>query len=134
MRKLVISLCLAALAGCGTDQSGSDIIVQPADLVLTNGNVLTVDSDKPRAEAIAIRGDRIVAVDTASAIGDYVGDETEVVDLQGQTAIPGFIEGHGHYTSFGGSLLILDFRYAESFSEIVSMVAEKTRACRSTIR
>ena len=47
-----------------------------------------------------------------------------IADLLGRMLMPGFIEGHGHYTSFGGSLLILDFRYAKSFAEIVTMVAD----------
>ena len=57
-------------------------------------------------------------------IAAYVGDQTRVIDLLGQTAIPGFIEGHGHYTSFGGSLLTLDFRYCEKLCRYRSMVAE----------
>ena len=66
-----------------------------------------------------------ISVDTDGAgVAAWVGDATEVIDLDGRLAIPGFIEGHGHYTSFGDALLILDFRYAKSFAEIVSMVAE----------
>jgi len=95
-----------------------------ADLLLVNADVVTVDEALPRAQAVAIAGDRILDVGSSQAMSRYRGDETEVIDLQGQMVIPGFIEGHGHYTSFGGSLLILDFRYAKSFAEIVSMVAE----------
>ncbi len=98
-----------------------------ADLVLINGNVVTVDERNPSAEAVAVSGDRIVAVGSNADIGEIIGDATEVIDLQGQTAIPAFIEGHGHYTSFGGSLMILDFRYSKSFAEIVSMVAAAAR-------
>jgi len=94
-----------------------------ADLVLTNGNVVTIDTQNPNATAIAITDDLITAVGSAAEIAAYIGDSTEVIDLKGQTAIPGLIEGHGHYTSFGGSLMILDFRYAKSFAEIVSQVA-----------
>ncbi len=97
-----------------------------ADLVLRNGNVTTVDEDQPRAEAVAITADRITAVGSNAEIAAYIGDGTEVIDLAGSTAIPGLIEGHGHYTSFGGSLLILDFRYATSFADIVSMVQGAT--------
>jgi len=101
--------------------------VQPiADLVLTNGNVITVDAETPTAEAVATMGDRIVAVGSSAEIAAYIGDDTEVIDLDGQTAMPGFIEGHGHFTSFGGSLMILDFRYAKSFAEVVAMVAAAT--------
>lgn len=121
MRLVSVAIVAIVLAGCGrsVDLSGGHPL---ADLVLTNGKVITVDSNNPNAEAIAIIGDRIVALGSANAIAAYVSDDTEVIDLQGQTAIPGLIEGHGHYTSFGGSLLILDFRHARSFAEIVSMV------------
>lgn len=95
-----------------------------ADLLLVNADVVTVDEALPRAEAVAIKGDLILAVGSSEELSKYRGERTEIIDLQGQTAIPGFIEGHGHYTSFGGSLLILDFRYAKSFAEIVSMVAK----------
>ena len=113
-------LTLAALVACGSPAPSGPT----ADLVLMNGNVVTVDPDIPNTTAIAIAGDRIIGVGGDHVIGEFIGDATEVIDLNGQTAIPGFIEGHGHYTSFGGSLLILDFRYAKSFAEIVSMVAE----------
>lgn len=126
MKKLLSGLMVFVLAACGGNEGTSGESGSTADLVLTNGNVITVDDALPRAEAIAIRGDRILAVGSAEDIASLTGDGTEVIDLGGQTAIPGFIEGHGHYTSFGGSLLILDFRYAESFGEIVSMVADKT--------
>ena len=108
------------LAACGEPAEPNTHAV--ADLVLTNGNVVTVDSNAPSAEAVAVIGDRIAEVGSAAAIAAYIGDDTEVIDLEGKTAIPGFIEGHGHFTSFGGSLMILDFRYASSFAEIVSMV------------
>ena len=116
---LLIGLALTLVA-CGESPEQETHAV--ADLVLTNGNVVTVDNNAPVTEAIAVIGDRIAAVGSTDEIAAYIGESTEVVDLEGNTAIPGFIEGHGHYTSFGGSLMILDFRYASSFAEIVSMV------------
>jgi len=123
MRLVYLAIAAVILVGCGgSDDQANDHPI--ADLVLTNGNIVTVDGNAPSAEAIAVTGDRIDAVGSAEEIAAYIGDETEIIDLRGQTAIPGFIEGHGHYTSFGGSLMILDFRYARNFAEIVSMVAE----------
>lgn len=122
MRILLLIGCAAIVVACGKPpQNGSAHPI--ADVALINGNVITVDDRNPSAEAVAVIGDRIAAVGSNADIAAYVGDETEVIDLQGQTAIPGFIEGHGHYTSFGGSLMILDFRYSKSFAEIVSQVA-----------
>ena len=124
MKKTIGIILAMALAACGGDQQSSTS--HPvADLVLTNGNVVTVDESRPNAEAVAVTGDRIAAVGSVADIQPWIGDGTEVIDLAGQTAIPGLIEGHGHYTSFGGSLLILDFRSARSWAEIVSMVAAK---------
>jgi predicted amidohydrolase YtcJ len=123
MRLLYAALVAAILIGCGdVGEQANDHPI--ADLVLTNGIVRTVDDTHPFAEAIAVIDDRIEAVGSVADIAAFVGDDTEVIDLKGKTAVPGFIEGHGHFTSFGGSLLILDFRYAKSFAEIISMVAE----------
>ena len=116
---LIATLFLIACGPAPVPQDSGPV----ADLVLQNGNVVTVDDKLPRAQAIAVIGDRIAAVGSNEEIAAFVGDRTELIDLAGQTAIPGFIEGHGHYTSFGGSLLILDFRHAKSFDEIVSQVA-----------
>jgi predicted amidohydrolase YtcJ len=122
MRFGILIVSAAMLFGCGESRQATPS--HPvADLVLTNGNVVTIDTQNPSAAAIAITDDLITAVGSAAEIAAYIGDSTEVIDLKGQTAIPGLIEGHGHYTSFGGSLMILDFRYAKSFAEIVSQVA-----------
>ncbi len=117
----LIGVCAVLLAACSSDEASDANSV--ADLLLINGDVATVDDTLPQAEAVAIVGDRIHAVGTTDAMLQFRGDNTEVIDVGGQMVIPGFIEGHGHYTSFGGSLLILDFRYAKSFAEIVAMVA-----------
>jgi len=122
MRFVLLLISAAMLLACG--ESRSPAAPHPvADLVLTNGNVVTIDTQNPTAAAIAITNDRITAVGSAAEIAAYIGETTEVIDLTGQTAIPGLIEGHGHFTSFGGSLMILDFRYAKSFAEIVTQVA-----------
>ena len=115
-------LAVALLGAC--DRPAPPETGPVADLLLVNADVVTVDEALPRAQAVAIRDDLILDVGTSEEMSKYRGEHTEVIDLQGQTVIPGFIEGHGHYTSFGGSLLILDFRYAKSFAEIVSMVAK----------
>ena len=103
---------------------------EPADLVLLNGKILTVDEQQPEAEALAARGDTIVALGSSSEIRQYVGEETEVIDLEGYLAIPGFIEGHGHYYSLGASLMELELRYTNSWAEIVSLVAQAAREAR----
>ena len=91
-------------------------------MVLVNGKIVTVDAAMPQAEAIAVRGDRIVAVGSTQEIEALVGDATRVVELGGRLVTPGFIEGHGHYTSLGQSKMILDLTQATIWDEIVAMV------------
>lgn len=101
-----------------------------ADLVLVNGTVVTVDSVRPRAEAVAVRGDRIVAVGTSDEIRRMAGPATRVVDLRGRLLIPGFIEGHGHFTGLGESKLVLDLTTAATWDDIVAMVGRAAQAAR----
>ncbi|HYE85058.1 MAG TPA: amidohydrolase [Vicinamibacterales bacterium] len=102
---------------------------EPATLVLRNGKIVTVDDQLPEAQAIAVRGDRIAAVGTNDAIQRYVGPSTQVIDLQGQLAIPGLIESHGHFMGLGLSKMSLDLMDVKDWSEIVATVGDAaTRA------
>jgi len=95
----------------------------PADLVLLGGNVVTIDEAVPDGQALAAREGRIVAVGSDADIRRYVGEGTRVVELDGRTAIPGFIEGHGHYTGVGRATLQLDLMGVANWDEVVAMVA-----------
>jgi predicted amidohydrolase YtcJ len=121
MRHSLLVVCTAAglVAGCSRQPAA-----EPASLVLRGGNILTVDDGQPRAEALAVRGDRIVALGTNEQVAPLIGPSTEVIDLGGQTAIPGFIEGHGHFMGLGQSRMVIDLMDTTSFEQIVSMVAE----------
>ena len=98
-----------------------------ADLVLLHGNFYTVDVQHPRAQALAVVGEKILAVGSDAEIEPLIGPDTEVIDLEGKLAVPGLIEGHGHFMSYGQSLTELDLRYAQTWDEIVNMVAEAVR-------
>ena len=113
-----LSVCatLAAMSCVGPS-------VQPADMVLRNGTIVTVDESMPEAEALAVRGDAIVAIGSHDEIDSYIGDQTEVIDLGGQTAIPGFIEGHGHFLGVGDAKMQLNLMDVKNWDEIVAMVA-----------
>jgi predicted amidohydrolase YtcJ len=104
--------------------------VQPADLVLTNGKVVTVEDDLPEAHAVAVRGERIIALGRAVDMQPFVGPATQVVDLQGQLVIPGFVEGHGHFTGVGEAQLNLKLMPTTSWEQIVTMVAEAAKAAK----
>jgi len=95
----------------------------PADLVLTNGKIMTVEETAPEVGALAVSGDRIVAVGTAKKIKRYIGSSTRVIDLKGRTAVPGFIDSHAHFTGVGEARMILDLTKARNWDEIVALVA-----------
>lgn len=100
---------------------------EPASLVLINGKIITVDDAKPEAQALAVRGDVIVAVGSHKEIKPYISKTTKVIDLQGNLAIPGFIDSHGHFTSLGQSKMVLNLKKAKDWDGIVAMVEEAVK-------
>jgi len=105
--------------------------VEPATLVLRNGRIATVDDAKPEAQALAARGDTLVAVGTNEEIAPYIGPATKVMDLQGRRAVPGFIESHGHFTGVGEARIVLNLTRAKNWDEIVAMVRDAAAKSRS---
>jgi predicted amidohydrolase YtcJ len=103
---------------------------EPATLVVTNGRILTLEESIPEAQAIAVRGDRIVAVGSAADIRRYIGAGTEVIDVQGQLVVPGFIEGHGHFSGVGDAELNVKLMPTTSWDQIVSMVADAAKTAK----
>ena len=94
-----------------------------ADLVLRNGKIVTLDAAKPQVEAMAVTAGKIVAVGTNAQVAREIQPSTKVIDLNGRLAIPGFIEGHGHFMGVGESKLMLNLRDAKNWQQIVAMVA-----------
>jgi predicted amidohydrolase YtcJ len=103
----------------------------PADLVLQNGRIVTIDEAVPEAQALASSGEKIVFVGSTADVTRYIAASTKVIDLNGQLAIPGFIEGHGHFVGIGESKLGLDLTASTSWNQIVQMVAEAVKSARS---
>ena len=118
---LILSVSLSPAFGCGPQAPD---IGGPADLVLLGGRVVTVDPDHPEAEAVAVRNGRIAAVGTTAEIAATAGPDTEIIQLEGRLAIPGFIEGHGHFMGVGNAQMILKLGEAANWNRIVDMVAE----------
>lgn len=98
IRPILASAFALFLAGCA---GGSDIA--PADYIFEGGTIYTVDAANPSAEAVAVRGERIVYVGDPVGAEALRGPDTEVVDLAGRMLLPGFIDNHIH--SFGGALI-----------------------------
>ena len=98
-----------------------------ADVILINGEIATVDENNPQVEAIAFNEGRIIQLGTTNEIQQLVNDQTTVIDLKGHFAMPGIIEGHGHFSSIGKTLQNLNFIKSKSWDEIVAMVEEKVK-------
>ncbi|MBN2414886.1 amidohydrolase [bacterium] len=112
---------LTVLAGCSRPYDGP-----AADLVVRNAAVVTIDKDNPRAGAVAVIGETIVAVTSDKRIAGYIDPEkTKVIDAGGRLVIPGFNDAHLHFLSGGRSLMNLDFRYMTDIKKIQSMVKQR---------
>jgi predicted amidohydrolase YtcJ/enterochelin esterase-like enzyme len=118
-------LLLPAAAGLLTAQSAAPAA---ADLVLLNGRVYTVDTARPWAEAVAVRGDRIVLVGSSAEVKGAVGPATRVIDLAGAFVTPGFNDGHVHVESTGALLTganLLDVHEPGAFRERIAQAAKR---------
>jgi predicted amidohydrolase YtcJ len=119
MKKIFLFLFAALFAwACA---SGPE---NPADSVFINGIVYTVDETNPKAEAVAVKDGLILAVGTTAEIQEYIGENTEVIDLEAKTMTPGFIESHAHLMGIGYNKLELDLMYVKTYDELVEKVAE----------
>lgn len=110
--------CLVFALGLGSGCSSEP----GADLVLTNGTIVTLTDEHGTVEALAAAGDTILAVGSSSEIEAYEGSNTRVVDLEGTLATPGFIEGHGHFMGMGEAQMQLELLGTPSWERIVAKV------------
>jgi len=99
-----------------------------ADLVVLNGNVITMDDENPRAEAIAVKDGKIVFVGSSREVREFIGDKTQVIDLKGRTVVPGFIDTHIHLIGFGFSLMWIDLRDVTSIEELKRKVKQRAES------
>ena len=95
-----------------------------ADMVLLNGRIFTVDAALPWAQAVAIRDGKFVAVGKDEEIRKLIGKETEVIDLHGKLALPGFNDAHLHFANGGLYLIGIDLRPARDEKEFVDIIKE----------
>jgi len=100
-------------------------VAQTADLAVTNARIYTVDPSRPTASAIAVKGDKILAV--GDDLAQYIGPATRRIDVHGGTIIPGLIDSHGHMLGLGETLETLDLRGTHSEQQIVEIVRKAAR-------
>lgn len=98
-------------------------------LALVHGNVLTMDEDNPRAQAVLVQGDKIVAVGSDEEITSQIDADTEVIDLKGKTLLPGFIDCHAHPMHYGLALTQVDCRTPPvgSIKELIEKISQAAK-------
>ncbi len=119
MRVLELILVLAAVASAQTRPA--------ADMIVTNARIWTVDGNRPKAEAVAIIGDRIVAVGSATEVDAWRGTATHVLDAGGKLVLPGFNDAHTHFVSGGFQLDSVDLKDAATPEEFTRRIADRAR-------
>jgi predicted amidohydrolase YtcJ len=121
IKLLFLSAFILSVIHCSNESS--DVT---ADIVLINGNIVTVDKNNPRAEALAVKGDTIVALGFYKEIKSYIDKKgTKIIDLQGKLALPGFNDSHVHFIYGGHALMSVSLDRVSSFDEIQRRVQEK---------
>jgi predicted amidohydrolase YtcJ len=100
----------------------------PVNLVLHNGDIHTMDAAQPRAQAIAIAGNRIWAVGSDAEMKGLLAAGGNAIDLRGRTVVPGFIDSHLHFMSYGLSLLEIDLIAVPTLDEALARVAARAEA------
>lgn len=115
MNRLAVILAVFCLSAFASGQS-------TADLIVVNGNVRTLDRNKPRAQAVASSAGLIIAVGSNAEIRAFAGPQTVVVDAKQRLVLPGFNDAHVHFTAIGNRFSHLDLRNAKSAEEVVEKI------------
>src|SRR5689334_8038876 len=120
LHRFAAGAALALAAGCSTGPAQ-----QPADLILYNGKILTVDAGFSVAQAVAIRGERFVAVGSNESIRGMAGQQTRQIDLRGRTVIPGLLDGHLHNAGGGPGV---DLARVRTIAQLLAAVEARARS------
>jgi len=118
----VVTLAFLSIVVC-CRQKAPELI---ADIVLWNGNIVTMDTPLPRAQAVAILGNQIIRVGSDKDVKPLIGEKTRVIDLEQKSVIPGLIDAHVHPFGAGRALTVLDLK-GLSKEQILEKVARKAK-------
>jgi len=100
-----------------------------ADLILTNGKIITVNDTFQIAQAVAVRGSRIIAVGSNADITRLAGPNTQRIDLRGKSMVPGFIDNHAHFQEEGAYWTMeLRFDGMDTRKKVLDAIAAKAKA------
>ena len=122
-RPIVFLALCAFVLGLHMPSAQAQVRKAYADLVLKNGAIHTMDSDRPKAQAVAVTGNKILLVGTDADVAPFIGPDTKVIDLEGKAAYPGFKESHGHLTGIGRAKMTVDLVGITGYKELIERVA-----------
>src|SRR5438045_8831385 len=122
-RQSVTVLFACALLGHAHEQTKP-----AADLIVTNAKIWSVDKTRPHAEALAVLGDRIVAVGSSTEVDVWHGPQTKVLDAQGKLLLPGFNDAHVHFVDGGDHLSAVQLKDAASPDEFARKISDRVKS------
>ena len=122
MRHLIIYVIVASICFYSCEEP------QIADMIIYNATIETMTDIQSDANSIAIKDGKIFTLGNFEDLEVYKDEHTEMIDAKGHFVMPGFIEGHGHFSGLGSSLMNLNFLKSKSWQEIVQMVADKAES------
>ena len=114
MKALLIALCIL-VAGCSDQKEGADVLIY-------GGRIYTVNNAEPLVEAVAVKDGKVLYAGHEAGARLLTDGKTKVINLQGRTMTPGFIEGHGHLMGVGHNEVELDLMAVRSYDELVEQV------------
>ena len=120
-------VCLTLGAGVSSASAQSPARPATADLIVLNARIHTADPTRPQAQALAVRDGRIVFVGSSMEAEALAGRDTERLDLDGRTVIPGMVDAHGHLINLGDALETVDLVGTRSYDEVIARVVERAR-------
>ncbi len=135
MNLRALACALAFAAPCvATAQAASapkaSRVAGPADLVLVNARVYTVDDTHPRASAFAVRNGRVLFTGSDREVRALAGPRTRIVDAGGATVIPGMVDAHAHLLGLGNSLRNVQLAGSKSYEEVIARVVERAKSAK----
>jgi predicted amidohydrolase YtcJ len=124
--RLLVALAIVSSGACRLSAQAPRV-AETADLIVHHGVVYTASASMPRAQAVAIAGDRLIYVGTDAEALARRGPTTRVIDAGGRAILPGLHDAHGHVLGLGAQLQELDLRGTSSLIDVTAKVAERAR-------
>jgi predicted amidohydrolase YtcJ len=128
IRALVIALVATAASKPASAQAPARrSIMGPADMIVVNGRVYTVDDSRPMVSAFAVKNGRILFAGSEREVRALAGAKTRVLDVGGATVIPGMVDAHAHLVGLGNSLANVNLAGSQSYAEVISRVVARSK-------